>query len=201
MGEPNPAPSHTALGRQRSDGAGTSWRLTSDLILSYLGSERTLWLGVRPGDWGQAYNETHVHDSTAPASSRDVGGCQTTGGEGSMAGLCGCCVDTCLLLDPQICTSVSSASSHQDTHPGRKPQKMAAKSLCSEEAVSNFRSLSLSPVLPTHVSLASRAVLSGTCPQHLPSPQPCPLPQVQLCPEPAERPRRERGSRSSFKGC
>lgn len=45
----------------------------------------------------------------------------------------------------------------------KKPQKMAAKTLSSEETVSNFCSPLSYPYSPTHMPLASKTVLSGIC--------------------------------------
>lgn len=70
---------------------------------------------------GPGRNETPVHYCPTLACSQGVGGYQTTGDDGSMAGLCGYCVDAFLLLGPQICISVSSTRSHQDAHPGKSP--------------------------------------------------------------------------------
>lgn len=51
-----------------------------------------------------------------------------------------------------------------------------------------FGVLSLIPTLPHSPILASRIVLYGTGPEHLPGDQPCPLlgmkPRLQSCPEP-----------------
>lgn len=103
---------------------------------------RLVW---RRGDWGQASKETCVHYCPALASSQGVGGCQTARGKRQVymaVVLMPLCFNRSAPLFPQ--PQVRKMPILE-----KAPQKMAAKTLSSEEEmVSNFWSSLSFPYTP-----------------------------------------------------
>lgn len=130
VGKPSPAASYTPQGSQlglddsslmKQVPDGSSFQVPCSLTWVFRKDTMVRGADLEARKLGPGLNETPVHYCFTLASLQGVGGHQTTGDDGSMAGLCGYCVDAFLLLGLQICIAVSSTRSHQDAHPGKSP--------------------------------------------------------------------------------
>lgn len=169
MGKPSPAPSHTALGESVGPGdsslmeevaAGGSLHVPPSLIWGLReGTVQGGWSGREEIGARPTMRPVHTTVQLWPRTGcRWVSGCRR--GKAQQVYVAAVLMPLCSNSSAPLCPQPEVTKMPILE---KAPQKMAAKTLSSEEeTVSNFwSSLSLITTLPTHMPLASRIVLNG----------------------------------------